>query len=150
MFSKHRWSANALVTLDPCCSKQIPRNLAIGKPQLFRDAAKRFDSTAFAHNAISPWGFWGQSPIPSNWDIDEVASPGNRQMTAEQPKLPVESRYPVVFRVFECGTLHLSPHRRVRPKPLSKTLRHAPKYTQIQSFLKSFNCRFDGIGAQPS
>jgi hypothetical protein len=38
----------------------------------------------------------GASPIPSNWDIDEVAFPSNRQMIAEQRKMPGESQYPVV------------------------------------------------------
>jgi hypothetical protein len=38
----------------------------------------------------------GLRPIPSNRDIDEVAFPGNRQMIAEQRKLPGESEYPVV------------------------------------------------------
>jgi hypothetical protein len=35
-------------------------------------------------------------PIPSNRDIDEVAFLTNRQMKAEQRKLPGESKYPVV------------------------------------------------------
>jgi hypothetical protein len=38
----------------------------------------------------------GASPIPSNRDIDEVAFLANRQMKAEQRKLPGESKYPVV------------------------------------------------------
>jgi len=37
-----------------------------------------------------------QSPIPSNRDIDEVSFLTNRQMKAEQRKLPGESKYPVV------------------------------------------------------
>ena len=36
------------------------------------------------------------SPIPSNRDIDEVAFLSNRQMLAEQRKLPGESKYPLV------------------------------------------------------
>jgi hypothetical protein len=40
-------------------------------------------------------------PIPSNRDIDEVAFPGNRQMIAEQRKLPGEPKYPVVS---ECSS----------------------------------------------
>jgi hypothetical protein len=38
----------------------------------------------------------GLRPIPSNRDIDEVAFLTNRQMKAEQRKLPGESKYPVV------------------------------------------------------
>ena len=64
---------------------------------------------------------WGQSPrfrrnsaspIPSNRDIDEVVFPSNRQMIAERRNLPGESKYPVVSRVFERRTLHLTLHRR--------------------------------------
>ena len=39
----------------------------------------------------------GLSPIPSNRNIAEVAFPGNRQMLAEQRKLPGEPKYPVFF-----------------------------------------------------
>ena len=35
----------------------------------------------------------GYRPIPSNWDIDEVAFSSNRQMIAEQRKLPGESSF---------------------------------------------------------
>ena len=38
----------------------------------------------------------GLRPIPLNRDIDEVAFLANRQMKAEQRKLPGESKYPVV------------------------------------------------------
>ena len=38
----------------------------------------------------------GLRPIPLNRDIDEVAFLTNRQMKAEQRKLPGESKYPVV------------------------------------------------------
>jgi hypothetical protein len=38
----------------------------------------------------------GLRPIPQNRYIDDVAIPGDRQMIAEQRKLPGESKYPVV------------------------------------------------------
>jgi hypothetical protein len=38
----------------------------------------------------------GLRPIPSNRDIDEVSFLSNRQMKAEQRKLPGESKYPIV------------------------------------------------------
>ena len=38
----------------------------------------------------------GSEPIPSNRDIDEVSFLSNRQMKAEQRKLPGESKYPIV------------------------------------------------------
>jgi len=69
-------------------------------------------------------------------------------MKAEQRKLPGESKYPIVSRVFERGTRHLTLHRRACAQPLSKTPRHAPKTIQIQSFLKGSKCRFDGIGLE--
>jgi hypothetical protein len=64
---------------------------------------------------------WGQWPIPSNRDSDEVAFLTNRKMKAEQRKLPGESKYPVVSYVFERGTRHLTRHRRACAQPLSKT-----------------------------
>jgi hypothetical protein len=51
------------------------------------------------HDWFGAWVYsyaHGLRPIPSNRDIDEVAFPGNRQMKAEQRKLPGESKYPVV------------------------------------------------------
>ena len=38
----------------------------------------------------------GLRPIPSNRDIDEVSFLSNRQMKAEQRKLPGESKYLIV------------------------------------------------------
>ena len=49
-----------------------------------------YEKTASAVNSVR------LRSIPSNRDIDEVAFLTNRQMKAEQRKLPGESKYPVV------------------------------------------------------
>jgi hypothetical protein len=51
------------------------------------------DRVSSRSQGLSPDGL---RPIPSNRDIDEVAFLTNRQMKAEQRKLPGESKYPVV------------------------------------------------------
>jgi hypothetical protein len=59
----------------------------------------RLGIPAVQHDWFGAWVYsyaHGLRPIPSNRDIDEVAFPGNRQMKAEQRKLPGESKYPVV------------------------------------------------------